>query len=168
MRRRVEAAFAHFPHRRPIDVPMPDGVYDTFTGEAAAVHADLFAEHAEQYDPGVAYKVERALRVTPDRIEAASAARDRYRERIAELMDGVDLLLTPTLKSVAPPYGIGDLELRWGMIELTFPFNAVGAPSLALPCGTAEHGLPASVQLVGRPGADAAVLAAGLALEQRL
>ena len=33
--------------------------------------------------------------------------------------------------------------------------------ALALPCGSAEEGLPASVQLVGRPGDDARVLAAG-------
>jgi aspartyl-tRNA(Asn)/glutamyl-tRNA(Gln) amidotransferase subunit A len=44
----------------------------------------------------------------------------------------------------------------------------VGAPALALPCGPAEDGLPASVQLVGRPGEDAAVLAVGRALERAL
>jgi Asp-tRNA(Asn)/Glu-tRNA(Gln) amidotransferase A subunit family amidase len=33
-----------------------------------------------------------------------------------------------------------------------------------MPCGAAEDGLPASVQLVGRPGEDALVLAAGRAL----
>jgi Asp-tRNA(Asn)/Glu-tRNA(Gln) amidotransferase A subunit family amidase len=32
----------------------------------------------------------------------------------------------------------------------------------------AEHGLPASVQLVGRAGADSLVLAAGLLLESAL
>ena len=35
----------------------------------------------------------------------------------------------------------------------------LGWPALALPCGAAEDGLPASVQLVGRPGDDALVLA---------
>ena len=44
----------------------------------------------------------------------------------------------------------------------------LGWPALALPCGPAEDGLPASVQLVGRPGEDALVLAAGLALEAAL
>ena len=48
---------------------------------------------------------------------------------------------------------------------LTFPFNALGWPALALPCGPAEDGLPASVQLVGRPGDDGRVLAAGRLLE---
>ena len=54
------------------------------------------------------------------------------------------------------------------MISLTRPFNATGWPALALPCGPAEEGLPASIQIVGRPGADALVLAVGEALEAAL
>jgi aspartyl-tRNA(Asn)/glutamyl-tRNA(Gln) amidotransferase subunit A len=44
----------------------------------------------------------------------------------------------------------------------------LGWPALALPAGPAEAGLPASLQLVGRPGDDALVLAAGEALEASL
>jgi aspartyl-tRNA(Asn)/glutamyl-tRNA(Gln) amidotransferase subunit A len=80
-------------------------------------------------------------------------------------MEDLDLVLTPTLTLVAPRLGIGDLALRERVIELTFPFNAIGAPALALPCGPAEDGLPASVQLAGKPGDDALVLAAGRLLE---
>ncbi len=45
--------------------------------------------------------------------------------------------------------------------------NALGWPPLALPCGRAEDGLPASIQLAGRAG-DALVLAAATALERAL
>jgi aspartyl-tRNA(Asn)/glutamyl-tRNA(Gln) amidotransferase subunit A len=83
-------------------------------------------------------------------------------------MEGLDLLLTPTMAMVAPPAGVGDMVLRDSVLQLTLPWNAVGAPALALPCGPAELGLPASVQLVGRPGDDALVLAAGRVLERRL
>jgi aspartyl-tRNA(Asn)/glutamyl-tRNA(Gln) amidotransferase subunit A len=54
------------------------------------------------------------------------------------------------------------------MISLTRPFNATGWPALALPCGPAEHGLPASLQVAARPGDDAVVLAVGEALERAL
>jgi Asp-tRNA(Asn)/Glu-tRNA(Gln) amidotransferase A subunit family amidase len=58
--------------------------------------------------------------------------------------------------------------VRERMLQFTYPWNAIGAPALALPCGPAEDGLPASVQLVGRPGHDGLVLAAGRLLEQAL
>jgi aspartyl-tRNA(Asn)/glutamyl-tRNA(Gln) amidotransferase subunit A len=59
-------------------------------------------------------------------------------------------------------------DVRGEFTRFTFPFNALGWPALALPAGAAEDGLPASVQLVGRRGADGLVLAAGLALEAAL
>ncbi len=101
-------------------------------------------------------------------VAAAERERALYRERMAELMVSVDLLVTPTLSVVAPAAGIGDLVLRDELLRFTYPFNAIGAPALALPCGPAEDGLPASVQLVGWPGEDAKVLAAGRALELAL
>jgi aspartyl-tRNA(Asn)/glutamyl-tRNA(Gln) amidotransferase subunit A len=168
VRERVEAAASHFPDARRVEVPAPDGAYPCFAREAAEVHADLFREHREAYGENVATKIEWALTIEDADVEAAHQARERYRERIAALFAEIDVLVTPTIPMVAPPTGIGDLELRGRMIELTLPWNVVGAPALALPCGPAEDGLPASVQLVGRPGDDAAVLAAGRLLEQAL
>ena len=69
---------------------------------------------------------------------------------------------------VAPPVGIGDLALRDRLTLFTYPFDAVGAPALALPCGLAEEGLPASAQIGGRPGGDALVLGVGALLERAL
>ena len=140
----------------------------SFMGEVADVHRDLYAEQAELYGQDVAAKVERCLAVSDREIALAERARNEYRQRCEELLDGLDLLLTPTLVCVAPPTGIGDETLRGTLIRNTLAFNALGWPALALPCGTAEDGLPASVQLVGRPGADALVLAAGTLLEARL
>jgi Asp-tRNA(Asn)/Glu-tRNA(Gln) amidotransferase A subunit family amidase len=168
VRERVGAAAAHLPHRIPLDIPDPDRDYPTFAKEAGEVHAELYREHQGLYGHDVGSKVARALELDDATVEAAAAERVRYRERIAALQDQVDLILMPTMKMVAPPTGIGDLALRNDLIELTFPWNTVGAPALALPCGPAEHGLPASVQLVGPPGADALVLAAGRLLERAL
>ena len=94
--------------------------------------------------------------------------RERYRERMAELTRDVDLVLTPTLPIVAPPTGLDERDVRVQLIRFTFPFNALGWPALALPCGPAEDGLPASVQLAAPYGQDALVLAGGSALASAL
>ena len=106
--------------------------------------------------------------MTDAEFEAALRRREEYREQAAEAMAGLDLLVTPTLAFVAPPAVTDDLELREAVIRFTYPFNALGWPALALPCGPAEDGLPASVQLVAPPGEDARVLAAGALLEPLL
>jgi aspartyl-tRNA(Asn)/glutamyl-tRNA(Gln) amidotransferase subunit A len=165
---RVGAAAAKLPNRREVELPFPEGVYPAFAREAADVHRELFAAHRDLYGENVARKVAWALKVPDADVEAARAARERYREDIAELMADLDLVVTPATPMVAPPLGIGDLALRERMIELTLPWNTVGAPALALPCGPAEDGLPASIQLVGKPGDDALVLAAGRLLERAL
>jgi aspartyl-tRNA(Asn)/glutamyl-tRNA(Gln) amidotransferase subunit A len=167
VRERVAAA-ADLAGARRVELPLPGDVGPAFAREAAQVHEELWREHRGLYGENVAAKLERAYRLDADRVAAAVAERERYRERMGELMDGLDLVITPTLKMVAPPVGIGDLELRERVIELTFPFNAIGAPALAMPCGEAEDGLPASVQIVGKPGDDAPVLAAARLLERAL
>jgi aspartyl-tRNA(Asn)/glutamyl-tRNA(Gln) amidotransferase subunit A len=168
VQRQVERAAALMPSRDPLEVPFPEGVYPAFAREAADVHRELFAAHRELYGENVARKVAWALKVPDAAVDAALAARERYRERIAALTADLDLVVTPTIPMVAPPLGIGDLALRERMIELTLPWNTVGAPALALPCGPAEDGLPASIQLIGKPGDDATVLAAGRLLERAL
>jgi aspartyl-tRNA(Asn)/glutamyl-tRNA(Gln) amidotransferase subunit A len=124
----------------------------------------LYAEHADLYGQDLAAKVELCLAVGDSDVAQAQRERADYREHCEELLDGNELLVTPTLSCVAPPTGIGDRELRETLIRNTLPFNTLGWPALALPCGPAEDGLPASVQLIGRPGSDALVLAAGVVL----
>ena len=136
--------------------------------EAADVHRELFAEHADEYGETVRRKIERCLELTDAEYERALEARERYRTLLAEAAAGVDLLLTPTLECVAPPAPADELALRGRLTRLTFPLNAVGWPAAALPCGPAEDGLPASVQLTAPPGQDALVLGAAAALERAL
>jgi Asp-tRNA(Asn)/Glu-tRNA(Gln) amidotransferase A subunit family amidase len=162
---RVEAAAAHFPNARAVEFPLLEGIGPLFMREVADVHRGLFPERADDYGDNVRTKLERCLAVTDGEAEAARRARESYRAAAESALGDADLLLTPTLAMVAPPSRVDELSIRERMIQFTIPFNALGWPALALPCGPAEDGLPASLQLVGRAGSDALVLAAGKALE---
>jgi aspartyl-tRNA(Asn)/glutamyl-tRNA(Gln) amidotransferase subunit A len=166
---RVAEVAGLFPSRRKLELPLlQEETYPAFMYEAAEVHRDLFAEHADAYGENVRTKIERCLAVTDQQYDDARSARARYVEEFAASAEGVDLLLTPTLECVAPPTGVGDLALRERLIRLTYPFNAVGWPALAIPCGPAEDGLPASVTLAASWNQDDYVLDVGLALEAAL
>jgi aspartyl-tRNA(Asn)/glutamyl-tRNA(Gln) amidotransferase subunit A len=165
VRARVEEAAARFPRRRTLELPHAEAIGPVFMREVAEVHRDLFPAHSDRYGANVRHKITKALALTDAQYERAAAERERYRERMAEACTGVDLVVTPTLAFVAPPADSDELALRAAMIRFTFPFNALGWPALALPCGRAELGLPASVQLVSPAGDDALVLAAGALLE---
>jgi aspartyl-tRNA(Asn)/glutamyl-tRNA(Gln) amidotransferase subunit A len=165
VRERVEAAAARFPRGRRLELPFAEAIGPVFMREVAEIHRELFEVEGDRYGDNVRYKVGKALALGDADYERAAAERQRYRERMAELCAGVDLVLTPTVAFVAPPADIVELEYRAATIRFAFPFNALGWPALALPCGPAELGLPASVQLVSPTGDDALVLAAGELLE---
>jgi Asp-tRNA(Asn)/Glu-tRNA(Gln) amidotransferase A subunit family amidase len=168
VRRRVEDAAALFPRRAALDFPFPPDPGPAFMREVADVHRDLFAEHRDLYGSSVRVKIERCLALPDEKAEASAAGRQAYGAQALAALGDLDLFVTPTLAFVAPPVGIGDLALREAVIRLTFPISALGWPALALPCGPAEDRLPASLQLVGHPGEDALVLAAGALLETLL
>jgi aspartyl-tRNA(Asn)/glutamyl-tRNA(Gln) amidotransferase subunit A len=165
VRERVEAAAARFPRRRHVDLPLvPSETYAVFMREVADVHRELYAESGDFYGEDVRVKVERCLAVCDADVDRAARLRAEYREQAEAAVEGLDLVLTPTLPIVPPPLGrgaLGDLDVREALIRFTYPFSSLGWPALALPCGAAEHGHPASLQIAGRAGADALVLAAG-------
>jgi aspartyl-tRNA(Asn)/glutamyl-tRNA(Gln) amidotransferase subunit A len=162
---RVRDASELFPRRREIEFPLAEKISRAFMREVADVHRDLFAEFADSYGENVRTKVERCLAVTEAEYERAVEAREALRERAEAALGGLDLVLTPTLGFVAPRLPVDDIEIREATIRLTIPFNALGWPTLALPCGAAEDGLPASLQIAGRPGSDALVVAVGELVE---
>ena len=171
VRMRVEEAASLFPHRRGIELSDGADVDPLLMREVADVHHELFAENADLYGEDVRGKIERCLEVSDVEVARAESARANLAEEAGLALDGLDLLVTPTMAFVAPAALAsqpGDLRYRRSMIRFTFPFNALGWPALAIPCGPAEDGLPASVQVVGRADADALVLAAGRLIEARL
>jgi aspartyl-tRNA(Asn)/glutamyl-tRNA(Gln) amidotransferase subunit A len=167
VRERVEAVAQQL-KAEPVDFPLYERVATVFMREVADVHRELIAEHGDRYGDNVRTKVTRCLAVTDAEYDHGLQHRTAYVERCTEVLDGFDLLITPTTAFVAPPADVDELAIREATTRLTIPFNALGWPALALPLGPAERGLPASLQIVGRAGADVLVLEAGALLERAL
>jgi aspartyl-tRNA(Asn)/glutamyl-tRNA(Gln) amidotransferase subunit A len=114
---------------------------------------------------------ERAM--TAEEYVAIQAERDELR---AEWLDWlgeheIDALVEPTLPIVARERGHGYDQPFTDVAEisLTHYWNWTGFPVVALPSGVGgRSGLPTSVSLIGAPGADWDLLAAGAALEGEL
>jgi aspartyl-tRNA(Asn)/glutamyl-tRNA(Gln) amidotransferase subunit A len=139
----------------PVDFPTAAAVVPAFMREVGDVHRELYPEHAELYGENIREKIERCIAVSDAEYETAVRARDELRERAEEALDGYDVLVTPVLSCPVPPVDCVELEVRAAMTLYTFPFNALGWPALAV----------RGVQVAGRPGDDALVLAAGRAFE---
>ena len=113
-------------------------------------------------DPGSA-----ADHVTAIRVESA-----RVVARLAADLDGADAILTPVSPAPPPAVGVGDWveidgERRrtfFGLSHFATSASVAGAPALAIPCAAPGIG----VQLIGRPGADADLLALGMEVEAAL
>ncbi|HKC78116.1 MAG TPA: amidase [Gaiellaceae bacterium] len=168
VRAKVIEAAAFFPRRRDVELSLGPANRADFMREVADVHRPLFPGNEELYGENVRGKIERALAVSDGDAAAGERERAEYRQLLADAVGGLDLVVTPTVAFVPPPADIDELEMRGRGTLLTYPFSALGWPALALPCGSAEDGLLASVQLAAPPGADARVLAAGRLLASSL
>lgn len=103
------------------------------------------------------------------------ALRGLSREIAADLLP-YDVYLTPTLTQKPRPFGHWDMNetdlaaynARWTDAVFMFPFNIAPNPALSLPLHWSADGLPIGVQLVGRPGDEATLLALAGVLEQEM
>jgi aspartyl-tRNA(Asn)/glutamyl-tRNA(Gln) amidotransferase subunit A len=85
-----------------------------------------------------------------------------------ELFKVCDAIIGPTLPST--PFLQGDLSedsVKMFLADIfTVPVNLVGVPSLALPAGFSEDGLPIGIQLIGKKFDEATLLSLGHAYER--
>ncbi len=104
----------------------------------------------------------------------AEFARLDFHRRVLGWFGSFDLLLCPTLPTVAPPLGtlMGSGPEFWERLGRFGAFvtwvNMTGQPAISLPLGQSEDGLPIGVQLVGRSHAEEALLAVARRLEQAM
>ena len=131
--------------------------------EAATYHQAMFAKHGSDYGPGMAEMVARGLTRPATEYVAANRARLAFRDAMIPLLEAHDALLSPTATGPAPA-GLG-----WtGDASLCAPWSSAGVPSLTLPSGVDEAGLPLALQLVQAPGGVARLLGVATWCERAL
>ena len=142
--------------------------------ESAAVHARLVRERPEEIQPVVRARLELGFRISAHDYLQALRLRSRLtRTFIREVFADVDALVAPVIPEPAPLLAhvtagaVDEIAERQGRFSrLTRPFNGLGLPAFALPCGFSRAGLPLAFQVVARPFDEATVLRAGSAYER--
>ena len=125
----------------------------------------------EKTKPETIWEIEQGLSLTAQAVHEASLIRSRWYKHAARMFDRFDAVVLPTAQ-VWPfpadwrwPQEIAghrmDTYHRW--MEVVVPASLIGLPALSVPVGFSDGGLPSGMQIIGRSGNDAGVLAIGQA-----
>ncbi|MGH3274518.1 MAG: amidase [Streptosporangiaceae bacterium] len=142
--------------------------------EPSAYHQEWLRERPGDYGNDVRQLLEMGeLLFARDYIQA-----QRYRSLLREeflnaFRRAVDVFISPTLPFTATEVGASTVVIEDGreedMLSAIMQFTGVpsltGLPSLNVPCGFDEDGLPTGMQIIGQPFGEAALLSAGHAFQ---
>ncbi len=122
--------------------------------EGAAFHQPLYQKHREMYRPKLRELIELGSLIPGVDYLTACRIQREFRRRMDRVMEGYDLLLTPSTSSHAPR-GIESTGDPWFQV----PWSFSGLPTISLPSSLSTEGLPLGVQLVGKPFAERDLIA---------
>lgn len=139
--------------------------------EVAVAHESTYPQFAEQYGPALTRLIETGRATTSLRYQQVLLHRAAFRGQVNKLMSEIDVLLAPVQPFAAPTHQklselAQDPELNARLIQFTAPFNSTGHPSITLPCGLTENGMPIGFQLIAAHGAEAILCRSGIVWQQ--
>lgn len=143
-------------------------------GDAYLWHRPTLTSKADLYSPGTRALLQSFSTVTA--VELAEARREQWdlHRAITAAMTGIDTIIVPATPVPAPTntdivtgrIPAGDKVITADLIPaLALPFNVTGQPSMTVPVGLTDSGLPVAVQVVGRRFDERAVLRTGAAIQ---
>ena len=145
--------------------------------EATLYHTEMgwYPARAERYSPAVRDALEAGSRMLATTYIGGQRVRRAFTAKMRALLGDLDALAMPTLPIVAPRVAALDEPIRLGggehtsgyaLLRNNFPFDLTGQPSLALPCGFTDEGLPVSLQLAAGHFNEPALLRLGHAYQR--
>ena len=127
-------------------------------------------EQRDVLDPAVAKLLDRALDQTIEEYYSRVFARYEFREKVRQIFDRFDLLMTPTTPVAAFDLGrdvppeLDDANIvSW--VAYTYPINLCGLPAASVPCGFTQEGLPVGLHIVAKALAETDILRSAAAFE---
>ena len=162
----------------PVRVPDPRTLSDIGNvigrSESAALHTRLARERPHELQPALRARLVFGFDISAHDYLQALRLRSRLaREFIAEVFAEVDALVVPVIPEPAPALeavkagSVDEFVARMGRFSrLTRPFNTLGLPALAVPCGFSSDGRPLALQIVGRAFDEATTLRLGHAYQR--
>jgi Asp-tRNA(Asn)/Glu-tRNA(Gln) amidotransferase A subunit family amidase len=136
----------------------------TLWSESFAYHRDDLASRWTDYTTTARLMMTAGAFVTGAEYAQAQKVRAVGRRRLGELLEGVDVIVTPTVSMTPPLMRTAFDPGHWLRLH-TMYWNSVPHPLLALPIGFVD-GLPLGMQLAAAPHADATLLRAGRAFQR--
>lgn len=156
---------------RELEAPDPEAAFAAtraMFADTAAVHADDVRACPEGFSEAMRNRIlgSGETRLV-DYLDALQHRRE-FTARMERLMADVDVLAAPTSTIAAPP--VDDMPDDYGLLAWrnTCLFNFTGQPSISVPCGFSNDGLPVGLMLTGRLLEDHKVLHVARVLEARL
>ena len=153
-----------------IDLPGADAAVDCATtmirAEAFAIHRQRLAEQPEKFGEDV----RRRLRLGEE-VTAADYAQQRqfgriWRRTVERAFEQVDLILTPSTGTVAPPADSEMIETTQRLVRLTYAWSLAGLPAMSVPCGFSTTGMPVGMQLAAARFREPTLCRAGAAYQR--
>jgi Asp-tRNA(Asn)/Glu-tRNA(Gln) amidotransferase A subunit family amidase len=130
--------------------------------EAAQVHETWFSQYPDLYHEKTAALIKRGQAVTADSLAAALAGREKLRKELSAAMMAAELdgWLSPSAVGTAPA-GLAST----GDPVMNLPWTYAGLPTMSLPAGFSQEGLPMGLQITGHWYGDEAMIAAAAQVE---
>ncbi|MFV0309938.1 MAG: amidase [Desertimonas sp.] len=130
----------------------------TLVGEAYAYHRNNMVERWSDYGQFTRPGLARGALYSAADYAQAQRFRTWFRREVAALLRTYDVLITPTWAT--PTFPLSEMLPERMILSPGFTpqWNLTGLPAVAVPCGFSSDGLPLSMQIIGRPFAEATVL----------
>ncbi len=141
--------------------------------EGSVLHQAWMRDRPQDYGAQVKARLEPGLMISGTQYVTSQQIRPQITQRFVDTVFAeADVFHAPTINMPVPSIAETDVKaspnfpaIIAGMTHCTRPINYLGLPSLAVPAGFTDNGLPASFQLIGRPFAEATLYRAASAYE---